>query len=90
MRVCVGHRAPLVLDGETVTTKDQWTKLVDDGVRTPDGIAFDWVNKNLYWTDTGHNTIGVLSVKDRHHRFLFNTNLEEPRAIVVDPRDLQG
>lgn len=72
------------------TTKVQWEMLLKDGVRTPDGIAFDWINKNLYWTDTGLNMIGVLSIQTRHHRFLFNTNLEEPRAIVVDPRDHQG
>ena len=25
-----------------------------------------------------------------NHRILFNYNLDEPRAIVVDPRDTQG
>ena len=74
-----------------VPPTSKWELLMKEGVRTPDGIAFDWVHKNLYWTDTGHNKIGVLSMRDScRHSILFNTNLEEPRAIVVDPRDNHG
>ena len=28
-------------------------------VDTPDGIAVDWINKKLYWTDTGNDMIEV-------------------------------
>jgi hypothetical protein len=68
--------------------------VITRNVRTPDGLAFDWVHRNLYWTDTGHNTISVVSInydgQPLHHKTLFNTNLDEPRAIVVDPRHKQG
>lgn len=66
--------------------------LVKHDVSTPDGLALDWIHKNLYWTDTGNNRIEVLSVRDPGNlwrKVLVNTNLDEPRAIVVDPRTNQ-
>jgi len=66
--------------------------LVNHDLSTPDGLTYDWVHKNLYWTDTGNNRIDVLAVRSvgaRMRKTLINTNLDEPRAIVVDPRDTQ-
>jgi sugar lactone lactonase YvrE len=71
--------------------------LVNQDVATPDGLAFDWIHKNLYWTDTGNNRIDVLALAmggaaaggRAMRKTLFNVNLDEPRAIVVDPRDDQ-
>jgi len=45
-----------------------------DGVQTPDGLAYDWVYKHLYWTDTSTNTINMACVDD---------DLETPRKSVV-------
>lgn len=64
-------------------------------VSTPDGLALDWIHKNLYWTDTGSNRIEVMSVRgggqaaNLWRRVLIGNQLDEPRAIVVDPRDQQ-
>ena len=72
--------------------------LVNHDLSTPDGLAYDWVHQNLYWTDTGNNRIDVLAVpfgSDEERvgpamrKTLINTDLDEPRAIVVDPRDTQ-
>jgi len=69
--------------------------LVNHDLSTPDGLAYDWIHKNLYWTDTGNNRIDVLAVPRGDNvaplmrKTLINTNLDEPRAIVVDPRDTQ-
>jgi len=72
--------------------------LVNHDLSTPDGLAYDWIHKNLYWTDTGNNRIDVLAVPavpggdavgPLMRKTLINTNLDEPRAIVVDPRDTQ-
>ena len=62
--------------------------LVGTNIRTPDGLAFDWVHENLYWTDTGKNCIEVVSLQNTAWRKeLITQNLDEPRAIVVDPRN---
>jgi len=69
--------------------------LVHHDVSSPKGLAYDWIHRNLYWTDDGNNRIDVLGVfsggdGDRWWRkTLFNTNLDQPRAIVVDPRSDQ-
>jgi len=68
-------------------------------VLVPDGLAYDWVHHNLYWTDTGSDRIEVLGLRSTewlhydvflhevlHRRTVISTNLDEPRAIVVDPR----
>jgi len=57
---------------------------------TPDGVAFDWVHRNLYWTDTGKNTIEVISLETRHRKIVVQLELDEPRALVVDPRLQHG
>ena len=33
-------------------------KIVDIGLQTPDGIAYDWVTDTVYWTDMGTKMIG--------------------------------
>ena len=63
---------------------------VSKGVHTPDGLAFDWIHKNLYWTDTGSKAIVVAHVGKGYSKTLIDTGLAEPRAIAVDPRPEQG
>ena len=58
--------------------------LISD-VHTPDGIAIDWVGRKMYWTDGGFNMIEVAELDGGNRLTLFNTGLQEPRAIVVDP-----
>jgi len=70
--------------------------LVSDDLSNPDGLAYDWVHHNLYWTDSGNDRIEVLSLRNAvgtrvedgatWRRTLISSNLDEPRAIVVDPR----
>jgi hypothetical protein len=59
--------------------------LVGTDIKTPDGLAVDWVHRLLYWTDTGRDTISVIELSGANRRTLFSANLLEPRAIAVDP-----
>jgi len=80
----------VVLDESGLPTQHE--VLVSDDVHTPDGLAFDWVHRNLYWTDAGRDCIEVLGLYTESgnekvwRKTLINTGLDEPRAIVVDPR----
>jgi len=50
-------------------------------------VAWDWVNKKLYWTDPCASDIEVYDPETRYRRILYNSadGLREPSGIVVDP-----
>ncbi|CAH1786568.1 unnamed protein product [Owenia fusiformis] len=60
--------------------------VIDQGLTTADGIAVDWVGRNLYWTDTGRNVIEVALLDGTCRKTLIEVNLDEPRAIALFPR----
>ncbi|XP_021361590.1 low-density lipoprotein receptor-like isoform X3 [Mizuhopecten yessoensis] len=66
------------------TITDERT-VVSRNIRTADGLAVDWINNLIYWTDTGRNEISVTDYNGTLRKTLFQFNLDEPRAIVVDP-----
>uniref|UniRef100_A0AAR2J307 EGF-like domain-containing protein n=1 Tax=Pygocentrus nattereri TaxID=42514 RepID=A0AAR2J307_PYGNA len=59
--------------------------LIDSELHSPEGLALDWVQHNLYWTDSGDRSISVASADGSKRRVLIDTELSEPRAIAVDP-----
>ena len=59
--------------------------LIVSGLHTPDGLAIDWVARKMYWTDGGYNVIEVAELDGRNRLTLFNSGVDDPRAIVVDP-----
>lgn len=50
------------------------------------GIAYDWIGRNLYWTDFILEHVEVASSDGRYRRILFHENLTNPWSIAVDPR----
>uniref|UniRef100_A0A3B3SQG6 Low density lipoprotein receptor-related protein 8, apolipoprotein e receptor n=1 Tax=Paramormyrops kingsleyae TaxID=1676925 RepID=A0A3B3SQG6_9TELE len=64
----------------------QQITLIDSALHSPEGLAIDWIHKNLYWTDSGDKTISVATGDGKKRRVLIHTELSEPRAIAVDPK----
>ena len=51
-----------------------------------EGIAVDWVNNKLYFTDRSLDIVGVFDPINSYYTVLIETGqLSEPRAIVLDP-----
>ncbi|KAL6103411.1 ldlr [Pungitius sinensis] len=59
--------------------------VIGSNVDAPEGIAFDWIHGNLYWTDSIRRTISMVTADGSRRKTLFNQDLSKPRAIVVDP-----
>uniref|UniRef100_A0A8C2D948 Low density lipoprotein receptor-related protein 6 n=1 Tax=Cyprinus carpio TaxID=7962 RepID=A0A8C2D948_CYPCA len=59
--------------------------VVTSQVNHPDGIAVDWIARNLYWTDTGTDRIEVTRLNGSMRKILISEELDEPRAIALDP-----
>ncbi|XP_050433383.1 low-density lipoprotein receptor-related protein 1 isoform X2 [Adelges cooleyi] len=60
-------------------------RLHGPAIYSPDGIAVDWIAKNLYWCDKGKDTIEVSKLNGHFRKVLINKGLQEPRAISLDP-----
>ncbi|XP_076472712.1 low-density lipoprotein receptor-related protein 6-like [Babylonia areolata] len=53
---------------------------------TPDGLAVDCLSRLIFYTDTGRDVIGVLTMSNFAHKTIINSSLDQPRAIVLDTK----
>ncbi|XP_078324342.1 low-density lipoprotein receptor-related protein 1-like isoform X2 [Crassostrea virginica] len=54
-------------------------------LRNPDGIAVDWIGRNIYWCDKTKDTIEVSKLNGWYRKVLISEELQEPRALEVFP-----
>ncbi|KAM3859172.1 low-density lipoprotein receptor-related protein 6 isoform 4-T4 [Diretmus argenteus] len=59
--------------------------VVVSGLASPDGLACDWLGSKLYWTDSETNRIEVAELNGSLRKVLFWQELDQPRAIALDP-----
>ncbi|CAJ0930175.1 unnamed protein product, partial [Mesorhabditis belari] len=60
--------------------------VIGEGLDITEGIAIDWVARNIYWVDSSLNTIEVASLEKPGARaLLVHENVSQPRGIAVDP-----
>ena len=61
--------------------------VVPNRLRSVEGIALDWVAKNLYFTDGSYGTLSVVRLKSTNFedRRELLTQLGNPRAVVTHP-----
>ena len=52
-------------------------------------IAYDWINRNIYWTDGKLQQVTVMQIHNGFRKALIKTDIGEQSPIVVDPRDDQ-
>jgi hypothetical protein len=62
-------------------------KVLEQGINNCEGLAVDWMGRNLYWTDEGLMSISVARLDNvAMKKLLVFGNMFHPRAIVVDPK----
>lgn len=61
--------------------------VVGSGLDLVEGLAVDWIGRNLYWVDSRLKTIEVSTLAGLNHIVLVSQNISQPRGIVLDPRE---
>ncbi|KAK7507961.1 hypothetical protein BaRGS_00000926, partial [Batillaria attramentaria] len=59
--------------------------LVVTGIGSVEGMSYDWIGKNLYFTDFRRSTVSVVRVNQPKDRRDLITDLGNARSIVVHP-----
>lgn len=53
---------------------------------TCEGLAVDWISRNLYWTDETLGTLTVAQLENFEHvKTLIQDDVSNPRAIALHP-----
>jgi hypothetical protein len=64
--------------------------LLEQGLDSCQGLAIDWMSRNIYWTDEGRGAISVSRLDSMEEANLSKRRLlisvPHPRSIVVDPK----
>jgi len=68
----------------SLTSPHNETDVVTRDVDHPDGVAVDWMGRNLFWTDSGTDRIEVARLDGTSRRVVVSEELDEPRSIVLD------
>lgn len=61
--------------------------VVHSGLLTAEGLAVDWIGRNLYWVDSNLDQIEVANINGSFRRTLIAGDMDSPRALAVDPRE---
>lgn len=59
--------------------------IIVSGLVSPDGLACDWIAEKLYWADSETNRLEVSNLNGSFRSVLFWEELDQPRAIALDP-----
>lgn len=60
-------------------------EILTSGLDLVEGLAFDWVGRQIYFVDSRLHTLEVCQEDGKNRVILHNTNVTQPRGIVVDP-----
>ncbi|XP_072044705.1 low-density lipoprotein receptor-related protein 6-like [Amphiura filiformis] len=61
------------------------TDIITTSLGAPDGLAVDWVNRKLFWTDGALNLIEKSNVDGSQRGVLISSGTHKPRGIALDP-----
>ena len=59
--------------------------IVSKDLRSVEGLAVDWLSKNLYYTDSVVGTVSAVRLQNPLDVRVLLTGLGNPRDIVINP-----
>lgn len=60
-------------------------RFVDTGIHLLEGLAVDWIGRNVYWADSSTHRIEVVSMDKPVRKLLVWENIVDPRCLALDP-----
>lgn len=63
-------------------TNPDISNIISKGIN-PEGIAYDWTQKKIYWSDSSNHSIYAMNLDGSD--LVMIARVERPRAIVIDP-----
>lgn len=72
------------IESQSFDGKDR--KILVENLKTVNGLAFDWMAYNLYYTNTDSNTVSVLKLDNSTVRKVIVKETYHPMAITLDPK----
>ncbi|XP_060065626.1 low-density lipoprotein receptor-related protein 1-like [Ylistrum balloti] len=61
--------------------------IIDVGLATTEGLAIDWIGKNIYWVESNLDQIEVAKLDGSYRTTFIAGGMVSPRAIALDPRE---
>lgn len=61
-------------------------EVVVTGFSSPEGVAIDWLSRNIYVTDSGLDIVAVVNINGTYRKTLVSENMVNPRGIILDPQ----
>ena len=59
--------------------------MIRDNLGQVDGLAVDWINDNIYWTDYIFERLEMAKMDGTSRRTVVYMNVANPSLIAVDP-----
>ena len=66
-----------------IRSSSEQENIIGDDIFESDGIVVDVVGRNIFWSDTGKDTIEVARLDGAHRKTIVSEGLDEPRALCV-------
>lgn len=60
-------------------------EIITTGLDLVEGLAYDWIGRNLYWLDSKLNTIEVCNENGSNRLVMVRENITQPRGMCLDP-----
>lgn len=78
------------ITGQTINSAKLNGSMVQEFIATDaksaEGLTIDWINRKMYWTDSGLKRVMAADLSDGAHvTAIANSSISNPRGIAVHP-----
>ena len=60
-------------------------ELIVEGLNAPEKVTIDWINRKLYWCDSGSKTIEFSNLDGSDRMLLLDNEIDKPCGLLINP-----